>query len=104
MNLSHRMNQTWTVESMTARAADGDPTYGAQRTIKVMEEDILEVIRNIRGEDINVSTKGASHDEIKYNDRVWTDGENPSTDSPKTPQIITSATDINGLKLYEVKL
>ena len=98
------MTKTITVSSMTGRDGSGDPSYGANRTVKAMQEDWVGVVRNIRGEDIMVSTMIASHDEIKYNDRIWLDGENPATESPKVPQVIKSGTYTDGTKLYEVKL
>ena len=104
MNLTHRMTATITLSSVASRATGGDQVYSANRTIKAMQEDCLEIIRNIKGKDIAVSTKLATHDEIKYDDRVWLDGENPATVSAKVPQVIKSATALDGTKLYEVKL
>ncbi len=104
MNLTHRMTKTITVASMTGRSGSGDATYGTSRELPAMVENWHEVTRNARGEDIVISTKLATHDEIKYNDRVWLPGDTIGTDSPKIPQVIKSATGIDGTVLYEVKL
>ena len=104
--LQSRMRQTVTVASVSSTSSYGDPTFGAQRTIRA------QVTRKTRRRSRGAVTEEVStprlltYDKVSEGDRVWLPGADVATASTaqtvRSVEVLASTTD--GRTLYGVEV
>lgn len=104
--LEHRMRAVVTVASPSGRSSAGDPTFGAQRTLRA--QVTRKTVRRSRGavtEDVSaprILTYGA----VAKGDRVWLPGADTTSaaaaETVRSVVVLASTTD--GRVLYDVEV
>ncbi len=104
MNLDGWFTDTITIQAITDRDANGDPSYGAQFTALARVEEKQTRVRNREGQEVMSDTAIATEQAIGAQDRVWI----PGADTTKVNQARTPISFKSGfnkardLKLFEV--
>jgi hypothetical protein len=103
---AHLMTHTVTKASKSGRGNSGDPTYGAQSTIKARVEHVTKLVMNADGNEQAAHSRLISESEILLTDRVWLPGDDTAEVNESKQPIAVGHADIpdTGYTLYEAWL
>jgi len=103
MNLSHLMIDTITVAEVSGASTSGDPTFGAQSTLKARVEEEVGIVATADGEQTTYTHKIATETQIGVNARVWLPGANTGDNNAAMRPLVsrTAQTLSGGYRYYE---
>jgi hypothetical protein len=101
----HLMTQDVTYAVKSGRSSSGDPSYGAQSTVKARWEKKAKLVISADGNEEAAEGRLVSETEIPLLSRVWLPGDNTSEiNESKKPINVGKAQTPDGYTLYEVWL
>jgi len=106
MNPQSWFVDTVTVARKTGKSSYGDPTFGAQFTIKARVENYTQLVVDPDGNEQRANHRIATQNQIYDTDRIWLPGDNTSSsDAARRAIKVAKATTKSGSALlYEVWL
>jgi hypothetical protein len=106
VNIGHLLNQALTVQSQSGADANGDPTWAAQRTVKVRIQQVMRRVYSEKGISYVPVDQLMTDQPILTGDRYWPPGADTAdgTQARRLGRVITAPTLDASYTVYQVDL